>query len=245
MNPTAAILVIGNEILSGRTQDSNSTYIARQLAGMGIELKEIRVVADDQADIVAALNALRKRYDFLLTTGGIGPTHDDITADAVAKAFGVGIGYHPEAYALLEARYGAANFNDARKRMARIPDGGTLVKNSVSTAPGFRMENVFVMAGVPAVMHAMMEEIAKVLPHGVPLTSITLSVRAPEGAIAAGLEAVQKNFPDIALGSYPFHDAEGVGTQLVARGRDANLVEQAAKAIAAMLHQGNLRFERL
>src|ERR1700758_3444008 len=166
MNPTAAILVIGDEILSGRTQDSNSTYIARQLAGLGIDLKEIRVVPDDQGEIVAALNGLRARYDFLFTTGGIGPTHDDITADAVARAFGVGIGYHPEAYALLEARYGAENFNDARKRMARVPDGGTLIKNTVSTAPGFRVGNVFVMAGVPAVMRAMMEEIARELPRG-------------------------------------------------------------------------------
>ena len=160
MTLTAAILVIGDEILSGRTQDTNSTYIARQLAGLGIDLKEIRVVPDDQGEIVAALNTLRARHDFLFTTGGIGPTHDDITADAVAKAFGVGIGYHAQAYALLEARYGAGNFNEARKRMARVPEGGSLIRNSVSTAPGFRVGNVFVMAVLPAVMRAMMEDIA-------------------------------------------------------------------------------------
>ena len=245
MNPTAAILVIGDEILSGRTQDSNSTYIARQLAGLGIDLRDVRVVPDDEGEIVAALNGLRARYDFLFTTGGIGPTHDDITADAVARAFGVVIGYHPEAYALLEARYGAENFNDARKRMARVPEGGTLVKNSVSTAPGFRIGNVFVMAGVPAVMRAMMEEIVKVLPRGVPLASITISVRAPEGAIAAGLEAVQKEFPDIAIGSYPFHDEQGVGAQLVARGRDGVRTEQAAEAIEAMLARLGIAFVRL
>src|SRR4051812_32291548 len=205
MTKSAAILVIGDEILSGRTQDTNTNYIARQLAALGIDLKECRVVGDDSAEIVAALNALRARYDFVFTTGGIGPTHDDITADAVAAAFGVRIGYHPQAYALLEARYGADKFNDARKRMARVPEGGTLIPNAVSTAPGFRVENVFVMAGVPMVMRAMMEEIAKTLPRGVPVTAQTVSVRRPEGDIAAGLQAVQKDFPAIAIGSYPFH----------------------------------------
>src|SRR3954462_2178554 len=146
---TAAVLVIGDEILSGRTQDTNVNYIARFLALRGIDLKEARMVGDVEAEIVAALNALRAAHDFVFTTGGIGPTHDDITADAIAAAFGVGIGYHPEAYAALEARYGAENFNAARKRMARVPEGGTLVKNAVSAAPGFRMDNVFVMAGVP------------------------------------------------------------------------------------------------
>ena len=245
MNPTAAILVIGDEILSGRTQDTNSNYIARQLVSLGIDLKEARVVADAEGEIVAALNALRARYDFLFTTGGIGPTHDDITADAVAKAFGVGIDYHPGAYAMLEARYGAEDFNEARKRMARVPHGGTLVKNAVSTAPGFRIGNVFVMAGVPAVMRAMMEEITKILPRGTPVTSVAISVRAPEGAIAAGLEAVQKTYPGVALGSYPFHDAQGSGTQLVARAHDAVQVEQAAQAIAVMLTGLGVASERV
>ena len=236
-SPRAALLVIGDEILSGRTQDTNTHYIARQLASLGIDLKEARVVADAQDEIVAALNALRARYDFVFTTGGIGPTHDDITADAVARAFGVGIDYHPEAYALLEARYGKEKFNTARKRMARIPHGGALIKNIVSAAPGFQIGNVFVMAGVPAVMRAMMEEIVRDLPRGIPVTTITVSVRAPEGDIAAGLEAVQKAHPGLAIGSYPFHDDHGVGTQLVTRGRDAAAVEQAAQEIEAMLAQ--------
>jgi molybdenum cofactor synthesis domain-containing protein len=237
-NPaSAAILVIGDEILSGRTQDTNTNYIARQLTALGIDLREVRVVPDVEDEIVAALNSLRARYDLIFTTGGIGPTHDDITADAVAKAFGVGIGYHPQAYAMLESRYGAENFNDARKRMARVPDGGMLIPNSVSTAPGFHIGNVFVMAGVPMVMRAMMEEIAKALPRGAPVISITVSVQAPEGAIAAGLEATQKNHPAIAIGSYPFHDEQGFGAQLVARGRDADAVEQAAQAIEAMLKE--------
>ena len=163
---TAAVLVIGDEILSGRTQDTNTNYIARFLAALGIDLKEVRVVGDVEDEIVAALNALRGRYDFVFTTGGIGPTHDDITADAVAKAFGVGIGYHPEAYALLEARYPPGEFNDMRKRMARIPHGAALVANSVSGAPGFHIGNVYVMAGVPMVMRAMLEAIAPELPRG-------------------------------------------------------------------------------
>jgi molybdopterin-biosynthesis enzyme MoeA-like protein len=157
----------------------------------------------------------------------------------------VGIGYHPEAYALLEARYGAGKFNDARKRMARIPAGGTLIPNAVSAAPGFRIENVFVMAGVPMVMRAMMEEIVKTLPRGVPVTAQTISVRRPEGDIAAGLEAVQKDFSSIAIGSYPFHDDQGFGTQLVARGRDADEVERAAQAIEAMLRALGAVFQRV
>src|SRR5437868_73918 len=160
MTKTAAVLVIGDEILSGRTQDTNTGHIARVLTALGIDLKQVRVVGDVEDDIVAALNALRTAYDFVFTTGGIGPTHDDITADAVARAFGVGIGYHPEAYALLEARYPPGEFNDMRKRMARIPHGATLVANSVSGAPGFHIGNVYVMAGVPMVMRAMLDAIA-------------------------------------------------------------------------------------
>ena len=232
---TAAMLVIGDEILSGRTQDTNSNYVARQLTSLGIDLKEVRVVGDDEGEIVAALNALRARYDFVFTTGGIGPTHDDITADAVAKAFGVGIGYHPEAYAALEARYEKGQFNEARKRMARIPDGGTLIKNSASVAPGFQVGNVFVMAGVPMVMRAMMEEVVARLPRGETVKSITVSADLPEGAIAEGLSNIQKAFPQTAIGSYPWYRDGRFGAQLVARSRDGEAVEAAAKAIEAMI----------
>src|SRR5580704_4562824 len=175
MPKTAAVLVIGDEILSGRTQDTNTNAIARFLTALGIDLKEVRVVGDVEAQIVAALNALRATYDFVFTTGGIGPTHDDITADAVARAFDVTIGYHPEAYALLEARYPPGEFNDMRKRMARIPHGAALIKNTVSTAPGFHIGNVYVMAGVPMVMRAMLEAIEPGLPRGVVVTSVTVS----------------------------------------------------------------------
>jgi molybdenum cofactor synthesis domain-containing protein len=245
MTKTAAMLVIGDEILSGRTQDSNSNYVARQLTTLGIDLREVRVVGDIEEEIVAALNALRARYDFVFTSGGIGPTHDDITADAVARAFGVGIGYHPEAYALLEARYEKGQFNEARKRMARIPDGGTLIKNSASVAPGFQVGNVFVMAGVPMVMRAMMEEIVTRLPRGVTVKSITVSADLPEGAIAKGLEDIQKAHPETAIGSYPWYREGRFGAQLVARSRDANAVEAAAQAIEAMIVQLGATPERV
>jgi molybdenum cofactor synthesis domain-containing protein len=245
MTKTAAMLVIGDEILSGRTQDTNSNYVARQLAGLGIDLKEVRVVGDDEAEIVAALNALRARYDFVFTTGGIGPTHDDITADAVAKAFGVGIGYHPDAYAALEARYEKGQFNEARKRMARVPDGAGLIKNSASVAPGFRIGNVFVMAGVPMVMRAMMETILPQLPQGVPVTSVTVSAALPEGALAEGLAEIQKAYPETVIGSYPWVQDGRFGAQLVARSRDAAAAEAAAKAIEAMIVQLGGKPERV
>ena len=171
---TAAVLVIGDEILSGRTQDTNTNYIARQLGTLGIDLKEARVVRDVEDEIVAALNALRARYTYVFTTGGIGPTHDDITADAVAKAFGVGIDYHPEAMAMLAARYKPGEFNDMRKRMARIPLGAELVRNTASVAPGIHIGNVYVMAGVPMIMRAMMEDIVPRLKRGAVVHSATV-----------------------------------------------------------------------
>ena len=236
----AAVLVIGDEILSGRTQDTNSNHIARFLGALGIDLKEVRVVGDVESEIIAALNALRAVYDFVFTTGGIGPTHDDITADAVAKAFGVGIGYHPEVYALLEARYPPGEFNDMRKRMARIPDGATLVKNPISAAPGFHLGNVYVLAGVPMVMRAMLEEIAPDLPHGPTVKSITLEAGIPEGTIAPGLAELQKAHPEVAIGSYPFYRESApqpFGAQLVLRSRDSDALEQTARALEDILRK--------
>lgn len=238
MENSAAILVIGDEILSGRTQDTNTTYIAKFLTVLGIDLKEARVVGDVEEEIVAALNALRARYDLVFTTGGIGPTHDDITADAVARAFGVGIGYHSEAYALLEARYPPGEFNDMRKRMARIPHGAALVANTVSGAPGFQLGNVYVMAGVPMVMRAMLEAIEPGLPRGLPVASVTVESAIPEGAIAPGLAALQKDHKDVAIGSYPFYregTAAPFGAQLVVRGRDGSAVERAALALESLI----------
>jgi molybdenum cofactor synthesis domain-containing protein len=233
---TAAVLVIGDEILSGRTQDTNTNYIAKFLGALGIDLKEARVVPDVQDEIVAALNALRTRYTYVFTTGGIGPTHDDITADAVAAAFGVGIDYHPEALTLMAARYkNPEDFNEMRKRMARIPFTATLVKNSVSTAPGFQIGNVFVMAGVPAIMRAMMEELAPRLSRGRVVHIATVEAKVPEGRIARGLQNIQAHHKNVALGSYPFYREDGAGVQLVARGRDASEVEVAAKEIESLI----------
>ncbi|HVV29147.1 MAG TPA: molybdopterin-binding protein [Rhizomicrobium sp.] len=240
MTKKAAILVIGDEILSGRTQDLNTGAIARFLGALGIDVGEARTVGDVEEEIVAALNALRGRYDFVFTTGGIGPTHDDITADAVARAFGVGIGYHPDAYALLEARYPPGEFNAARKRMARIPDGASLVANSVSGAPGFHIGNVYVLAGVPAVMRAMLEAIAPELPRGAVVQSVTIEAAIPEGAIAAGLGLIQKEHKDVAIGSYPFY-REGAsapfGAQIVLRSRDGAATERAALAVENLLRE--------
>ncbi len=248
MTSNAAVLVIGDEILSGRTQDTNSNHIARFLTALGIDLKEVRVVGDEEDEIVAALNALRGAHDFVFTTGGIGPTHDDITADAVAKAFGVGIGYHPDAYALLEARYPPGEFNDMRKRMARIPEGATLVANSVSGAPGFHIGNVYVMAGVPMVMRAMLETLAPQLPRGPTVYSVTVEAAVPEGVIAPSLADVQKAHKDVSIGSYPFY-REGTdkpfGAQLVVRGRDGAAVERAAQALEELVRNLGVAPQRI
>jgi molybdenum cofactor synthesis domain-containing protein len=229
--PTAAVLVIGDEILSGRTPDTNTNTIARFLGALGIDLKEARVVGDVQDEIVAALNALRARYTYVFTTGGIGPTHDDITADAIAKAFGVGIDYHPEAMTILAARIKPGHFNDMRKRMARIPFGASLVKNNVSAAPGFQIENVFVMAGVPNIMQAMLQDIAPRLARGQVVQAVTISAPIGEGTIAAALAKLQGEHKTVAIGSYPTYREDGYGVQLVARGRDAAAVEKVAQAI--------------
>jgi molybdenum cofactor synthesis domain-containing protein len=230
-DPTAAVLVIGDEILSGRTQDTNTAHIARVLGSLGIDLREARVVPDIQDEIVAALNALRARYTYVFTTGGIGPTHDDITADAIAASFGVGIHHHPEAMAMLGARYRPGEFNEARQRMARIPDTAELVKNSVSTAPGFHIGNVYVMAGVPMVMRAMLEAIVPELARGAQVHAATVEAKIPEGRIAAALGQVQKNHPQTAIGSYPFYREDGPGAQFVIRGRNLEAVEAATREI--------------
>jgi len=229
--PTAAVLVIGDEILSGRTQDANTNTIARFLAALGIDLMEARVVGDRAGDIVAALNALRARYDYVFTTGGIGPTHDDITADAVADAFGVPLVEHPEALAILARRYGE-DFNPARRRMARIPEGGELIANPATDAPGFRIGDVFVMAGVPQIMRAMLEDVAPRLRAGAVVRSRTLKVTGVgEGAVAEVLSAAADARRDLSFGSYPFgHGTDGeVGTQLVIGGRDLDKVDGATQ----------------
>jgi molybdenum cofactor synthesis domain-containing protein len=233
---TAALLVIGDEILSGRTKDKNIGYIADYLTEIGIELREVRVVADVEADIVGAVNALRARYDNVLTTGGIGPTHDDITADAMAKAFGVAIDFDPRAVAILEKRYGKADLNEARMRMARIPAGADLIANSVSQAPGFSIGNVHVMAGVPSIMQAMLDALTAKLPTGRKMLSRSVPAGMGEGRIAARLGEIQASFPDVLIGSYPTFDPEtGFTTTIVVRSRDEAKLDAAEAAVSKLI----------
>lgn len=235
-NPTAAMLVIGDEILSGRTRDTNTNFLATALTNRGIRLMEARVVADDHAAIVAAVNALRGAWDHVFTSGGIGPTHDDITADAVAAAFGVGISHRPDAMALLAAHYDRAGleFNAARQRMARIPDGATLIDNPVSTAPGFTLGNVHVMAGVPKIFEAMVAGVLATLTGGAPLLSQSWQVNRGEGEIADGFAALAAEYPDLTMGSYPFQRNGAFGTNLVIRGTDPARLDQAMLRLAAL-----------
>ena len=221
--PSAAILLIGDEILSGRTRDSNLHFLAGQLTAHGIDLREARLVGDEHAAIVTAVNALRAGHDHVFTSGGIGPTHDDITADAIADAFGAPIGKRADAMALLQAHYDrrGQEFNAARQRMARIPEGARLIDNPVSTAPGFSLGNVHVMAGVPAVFEAMVASVLPGLVGGPPILSQTLRVERGEGDIAAGLASIAAEFPDLSMGSYPFFQNGAYGTNLVIRGSDA------------------------
>ena len=232
---TAGLLVIGDEILSGRTKDKNIGFIADYLTAIGIDLREVRIVRDVEDEIVDALNALRTRYDHVFTTGGIGPTHDDITADAVARAFGVSIDVDPRAVALLKTRIPEDRLNEARLRMARIPAGASLIENAVSAAPGFSIGNVYVMAGIPAIMQAMLEALAPRLRKGRKMLSRTVPADMPEGSIAQGLSEIQDAFPDVAIGSYPKSVGGRYATDLVIRSRDEARLEAAAKAVSELV----------
>jgi molybdenum cofactor synthesis domain-containing protein len=245
--PTAAVLIIGDEILSGRTQDTNLSTLARFLGALGIDVLEARVVGDREGQIVEALNTLRAAHDYVFTTGGIGPTHDDITADCVAKAFGVALPEHPEAVAILERRYGD-DFNVARRRMTRIPQGGTLIANPVTDAPGFQIGNVFVMAGVPKIMQAMLEDVAPRLRTGAVVHAVTLRVSGVgEGGVADVLGQAGRARRDPTLCHSPFgHGSVGeIGTQLVVRGRDTPAVEEAVAELTAALTAQGISVSRL
>ncbi|MEI2383962.1 competence/damage-inducible protein A [Breoghania sp. JC706] len=228
---TAGFVVIGDEILSGRTKDRNIGYLADFLTAHGIDLAEVRIVPDETDRIVEAVRALSERYTHVFTSGGIGPTHDDITADAVAAAFGVGIDFHPEAVALLSARYGNADLTQARMRMARIPDTASLIPNSVSQAPGFKIRNVHVLAGVPSVFEAMLEALGPTLAHGTVVLSRAIDAHLPEGRVADDLRRIQNAHAGVAIGSYPQYDGKTFTTQLVIRSRDAALLDRVAAEI--------------
>jgi molybdenum cofactor synthesis domain-containing protein len=228
-NPTAGMLVIGDEILSGRTRDANMHHLAGELTGRGIVLAEVRIVPDVHDRIVAALNELRAAWDHVFTSGGIGPTHDDITADAVAAAFGVRIGVRDDARAVLEAHYARTGLelNTARLRMARIPDGATLIDNPVSAAPGFTLGNVHVMAGVPAIFQAMVASVLPGLTGGEPLLSQSLRLLRAEGEVATPLRSLAEGYPDLSFGSYPFIRDGAMGCQIVIRGGDSGRIDAA------------------
>jgi len=233
-NVTAALVIIGNEILSGRTQDANLAYVAKRLTERGLLLAEVRVVADVEAEIVAAVNSCRERYDYVFTTGGIGPTHDDITAGAIARAFDVEVERHKAAAALLHDHYGQS-INEARLSMADLPKGAALIDNPVSRAPGFCMDNVFVLAGVPRIMQAMLDGVLPQLKAGRPVMSRTLSAFIGEGEIAQGLSAVQEAHGDVEIGSYPFFHQGKFGVSLVLRSVDAKALDHAVAETAALL----------
>jgi molybdenum cofactor synthesis domain-containing protein len=229
---TAALLVIGDEILSGRTKDKNIGYIAEYLTNVGIDLKEVRVVPDVESEIVEALNALRSRYTYLFTTGGIGPTHDDITADSIAKAFNAPIDVDPRAVAMMRERYKPEDLNEARLRMARIPEGADLIENPISRAPGFRLDNVIVMAGVPSIMQAMLDNVVPTLQTGARMIVETINAKGlPEGLYAGRLGELAKTHAEVSIGSYPAFSAGGFSNQIVVRGKDRPAVDAAANGV--------------
>jgi molybdenum cofactor synthesis domain-containing protein len=240
---TAGLIVIGDEILSGRTKDKNIGYIAEYLTQIGIDLGEVRVVSDREDAIVEAVNALRGRYTYVFTTGGIGPTHDDITADCVAKAFGVPIDVDPRAVAVMRERYKPEDLNEARLRMARIPHGAELVENRISKAPGFRLDNVIVMAGVPAIMQAMLDSVAPTLATGRRMIVETIDAGGvPEGLYAEGLGHIAQNHDGVSIGSYPAFTASGFANQIVVRGKDPSAVAAASDAVRELI--GRLQAQR-
>ena len=235
---TAAMMIIGNEILSGRTTDANLPYVAGELTKLGIRLMEVRVVADIEAEIVDAVNALRARYTYLFTTGGIGPTHDDITAAAVAKAFGVALHRRPDALAIMQRRYAnPADLTPGRLKMTEVPVGAGLIDNPVSGAPGFQIANVYVMAGIPAVARAMFDGLKHRLRGGPVMLSRTVVSNLGEGLIATDLAALQERWPDIEIGSYPFHRRGVFGSSLVLRGTDAGRLDRAAEEVRALVRR--------
>lgn len=234
-NPSACIIIIGNEVLSGRTQDINLTWLAKRLNEQGVRVMESRIIPDVEEVIISAVNSARKHFTYVFTTGGIGPTHDDITSASIAKAFNLPLIMHPEAERRLRAHYTPDQVNEARMKMAQTPQGATLIDNPVSTAPGYIVENVYVMAGVPRIMQAMFDGIKHTLKGGAPMLSHTLSAYVTEGTIAEDLTRIQSQFPSVEIGSYPFVHQQKLGTSLVARSTDAEALAQCAKAIKALL----------
>ncbi len=238
---TAALIVIGEEILSGRTRDENISYLAAYLTRIGINLREVRVIADVPAEIVAAVNELRARYSYVFTTGGIGPTHDDVTTEAIAAAFGVEAPMDPRAVEEMRKGYRGSELTPARLRMARIPEGAELIDNPVSRAPGFMLENVIVMAGIPRIMQVMLDAVAPRLKKGRPMLSRSVRIEAPEGDVAPGLAAIQEAYPQVQIGSYPFFEKGALGTYVVLRCTDESQLEAALSQVWELVAKEGFR----
>ena len=236
-NPSAAILVIGDEILSGRTRDSNLHYLSCELTKIGIDLQEARVIPDNAAEIINAVKCLSSKYNYLFTSGGIGPTHDDITADCVAAALETEINIREDAFKLLESYYSTQNieFNNSRQRMARIPNGAELIDNPVSVAPGFQLKNVFVMAGVPNIFQSMVQSVIPSLLRGKPLLSKSVRIPRGEGEIATALKKIASDHGNVSIGSYPYNDEGKFGTNIVVRGADKNELKNIAEKLKSTL----------
>ena len=232
---TACVLIIGNEILSGRTQDANLAFLARGLTDIGVRLREARVIPDDSGVIVATVNEVRRGFDYVFTTGGIGPTHDDITAQCVADAFGVTLIVHPEAKRLLETHYPTGHLNEARLRMAMVPEGAVLLPNPISRAPGFQIDNVFVLPGVPSIMQGIFEQLRHRLVGGIKMLSRSISCHLAEGTLAKDLGALQLRYPDLEIGSYPYFRRGDFGVTLVLRGTEKVRLAAAVEELNALI----------
>jgi molybdenum cofactor synthesis domain-containing protein len=232
---TSAILIIGNEILSGRTVDKNTSFIAKWLGELGISVEEVRVIPDKENIIIATLNELRKQYQYVFTTGGIGPTHDDITSESVAKAFGRKYDYNKEAYAILEKYYANSDFNEGRKKMARMPEGANLIYNEQGSAPAFYLENVFVLPGIPSYVELMLPPLKDVVVSGKKIISVSCDAKVRESSIAVDLSKIQDRYPSVDIGSYPYSQEGGFGTVLVMRSTDESKLSNCQKEVKDMI----------
>ena len=238
---SAAIIIIGNEILSGRTQDINVVSISKWLNELGVKLEEVRVIPDIEDSIVKTINEVRKNFRYVFTTGGIGPTHDDITSKSIAKAFNLSYGFHKEAYKILEKYYKPENFNDGRKKMAKLPDKAELIFNPSSGAPGFIVDNVFCLPGVPSILKSMLGGLNGKIKGGKKILSKTVSLSTVESEIASSLEKVQNKFKDIEIGSYPFFKQGKVGVSIVMRSTKENLISECYKAIQSIIKKKKIK----
>ena len=238
---TAGIIIIGNEVLSGRTKDINTSTLAKWLNSLGIQVKEVRIIADDESIIIETVNNLRKRFNYIFTTGGIGPTHDDITAESVSKAFNLNYGFHKEAYSILEKYYKPGEFNDGRQKMAKMPTTANLILNPTSGAPGFYVDNVFCLPGVPSILQSMIGGLNNILIGGDPILNLTISLRTVESEIAKSITEIQNKNKDVEIGSYPFFKAGKLGVSIVLRSSNRNKLDQCNKEVLNFVNSKSIK----